>query len=75
MEKFVSKVRNSAVGFCAGLSALLMFPVAAFAELPSGVDTKITAIVTDIGSIAALVIGITLAIVSARVLIRMIKAG
>ena len=54
---------------------LALAPSVAFADVPAGVEAKIESITTDIGSIAVMVLGITMAVVSATWLIRMVKKG
>jgi len=80
MGKFIGFTKNGiskALTFCTALSFAVLAPALAFANdaLVSGIETKVEAIVGNITALGLVVVGITLAIITVSVLIRLIKKG
>ena len=81
MGKFIGFTKNGvskALAFCSALSFAVMLPVAAYADtsaMLASLQTKVSALAVDLYAIGVVILGITLAVIAVKWVIRLTKAG
>ena len=81
MSKFIGFTKNGinkALAFVSALSFAALLPVAAYADtsaMLAALETKVAALAVDLYAIGVVILGITLAVIAVKWVVRLTKTG